>query len=98
MSFKFSAWASKGAGGFTYQRSTPIQALLFAGPANGNTGQFHFSYTAYPGMGYVVQGSTNLVNWAPTTTNTALGTLVQVAAPQAATGANFFRVSHLPGP
>lgn len=100
VSFKFSYWAAKGAGGFTYQRSTPVQPILFAGPTNGPAGpfNFNFSYTAYPGTGYVVQSSTNLMDWSPQATNTAAATLVPLAAPPAAGGVHFFRVSQLPSP
>jgi hypothetical protein len=98
VSFKFSYWAAKGAGGFTYQRSTPSQPILFADPTNGGSGQFNFnfSYTAYPGLNYVVQSSTNLMDWSPQATNTAAGTLIPVSAPPAPAGANYFRVSQLP--
>jgi hypothetical protein len=99
LSFNFSYWASKGAGGFTYQRSTPVQPILFASPAAAPLSQshFNFSYTAYPGLGYVVQSSTNLLDWSSAATNLAASTLVPVAAPPPAVGADFFRVRQLPG-
>jgi len=97
LSFQFSLWASKGSGGFTYQRSTPVRPVLFAGPAGGSPGGFQFSFTAVPGRSYLVQSSTNLVDWSPALTNTAAGTLVPVATPQPATDACFFRVGPAPG-
>jgi len=98
LSFKFSFWASKGSGGFTYQRSTPLLPLLFTSGANGNSGQFNFSYTAYPGTAYVVQSSTNLMDWSPLATNTAASTLVPFSDVPGSTAAKFFRISQLPGP
>lgn len=95
LSFKFSFWASKGSGGFTYQRSAPLLPVIFTTAMNT---PFNFSYTAYPGIGYVVQSSTNLADWSPLATNTADGTLVPFSDSPAAAAAKFFRVSQLPNP
>jgi hypothetical protein len=93
LSFKFSFWASKGAGGFTYQRSTPLLPVIFNSPTNANNGRFNFSYTAYPGTSYVVQSSTNLMDWLSEETNTAATTLIPFSEPLGATPAKFFRVA-----
>lgn len=93
LSFKFTFWASRGAGGFTYQRSTPARPVLFADPTNGPDGTFRFLYTAFPGQSYQVEGSPDLWHWSPIATNIAAGTLIPVAAPRDAGGGWFFRVS-----
>ena len=97
LSFKFSFWAAKGAGGFTYQRSTPVLPWLFDSPTNTNTGGLGFSYTTFPALAYVVQSSTNLVDWSPVTTNNAGGTLSSFSSPASPAPA-FFRVVQMEGP
>jgi hypothetical protein len=98
LSFKFSFWASKGSGGFTYQRSTPLLPVMFNSPTNANDGQFNFSYSAYPGTAYVVQSSTNLADWSPEATNVAGSALMPFADPLNPAGSKFFRVGQLPPP
>jgi plastocyanin len=61
-------------------------------------GQFSFIYTANPGLRYVVQNSSNLVNWAPMTTNTAVGSNVTVTDSFNVGGMRFYRVGRLPNP
>ena len=60
-------------------------------------GVFSFSYSATPGLAYVVQSSSNLVNWLPLTTNTAAGSPVPFSNP-ATNGAQFYRIGLLPTP
>jgi hypothetical protein len=98
LSFKFSFWASKGAGGFTYQRSTPILPVIFAPRTNANNGWFNFTYTAHPGTAYLVLSSSNLTDWLPLATNMAVNTLVPFTDPMGSTGIKCFRVSELPTP
>jgi len=62
-----------------------------------SSGLFSFSYSATPGLAYVVQSSSNLVNWLPLTTNTAAGGTVPFSNP-AIHGAEFYRVGLLPNP
>jgi hypothetical protein len=92
LSIEFTNWASGGAGGFAFQRSTPFQPVLFSSPTNANNGPFTFTYTAIPGTNYVVLTSTNLTGWLPLVTNTAATTLVPFSEPFGATGAKFYRV------
>jgi len=95
LSFKFSFWASKGAGGFTYQRSTPPQPVMFAIATNGPGGAFNFNYTAIPGATYVLQASTNLQTWLPLSTNLAGGTLMSGGGNSVIATPGFFRVEQV---
>ena len=61
-------------------------------------GQFSFNYTANPGLRYVVQNSSNLVNWVPIATNTAAGSNVNVTDSFNVGGMRFYRVGRLPNP
>jgi len=98
VSFKFSFWASKNAGGFTYQRSTPVRPVMFNSPTNADNSRFNFSFTAYPGNAYAVQSSTNLMDWLSLATNTAATTLIPCSEPLDATKAEIFRIAQLTGP
>jgi hypothetical protein len=96
ISIQFTFWAAGGSGGFAYQRSTPTPANLSG--ASINNSQFSFTYTADAGVSYVVQGSSNLVDWVSLATNVAPGSLVQFTNTLNQDGANFFRVGRLPNP
>jgi len=96
LSIQFTLWGSMGSGGFAYQRSTPAPANLSGASVNG--GQFSFSYSAAPGFAYVVQSSSNLVNWVSVATNVASGDLVLFSSPFEAAGAKFYRVGRWPNP
>ena len=96
ISVKFTLWNSGGSGGFAYQRSTPTPASLSG--AGINNGQFTFSYTADAGISYVVQSSTNLVDWVSLATNVASGSPVPFTDAANPTGAGFYRVGRLPNP
>lgn len=62
-------WASGGAGGFAYERSTsPPLCLSQAVMSNG---QFSFNYNANPDFTYVIEGSPDLSSWEPLATNVA---------------------------
>jgi len=75
---------------------TPIVVALT--PPSAVNGRLAFSYSANPGLRYVVQGSSNLVNWVPIVTNTAAGTLVPFSEALTATPARYYRVGRLPNP
>ena len=96
LSIQFTLWGSMGSGGFAYQRSTPAPARLSG--ASVNSGQFSFSYNADPGFSYVVQSSSNLVDWVSLATNVASGSLVLFVEPFNSTGTRFYRVGRLPDP
>jgi len=96
LSMEFTLWGSMSSGGFAYQRSTPAPANLSG--ANVNSGQFSFTYTTDAGFSYVVQSSSNLVDWVSCETNVASGGLAPFSDPFDAAGARFYRVSRLPNP
>ncbi len=96
LSVKITLWNSGGSGGFAYQRSTPTPASLSG--TSINNGQFTFSYTADAGISYVVQSSTNLVNWISLSTNVAPGGSVPFTNAVNLTGATFYRVVRLSNP
>jgi hypothetical protein len=63
-----------------------------------NSGQFSFSYTANAGLAYVVQSSSNLVNWVSLSTNVAPGNPALFTNAVNSTGARFYRIGRLPNP
>ena len=96
ISIKMTLWNSGGSGGFAYQRSTPTLASLSG--AGINQGWFTFNYTAEAGVTYVVESSSNLVDWVSLETNVATGSQVLVSNAFDPTGASFYRIGRLPGP
>ncbi len=64
--------------------------------ANASSAQFTFSTTA--GLSYVVERSTDLVNFSAIATNTASGTTITFTDNAAQADMNFYRVSLLPNP
>lgn len=61
-------------------------------------GQFSFSYSADAGLRYVVQSSSNLVDWVSLVTNVAAGSSVSFGAGSATKEVAFYRVGRLPNP
>jgi plastocyanin len=61
-------------------------------------GLFTFQYSANPGLNYVVQNSSNFVNWTPVITNTATSDSVSVTDSFIVGGLRFYRVGRLPNP
>jgi hypothetical protein len=96
ISIQFTNWVPGGGGGFAYERSTPAPASLSeAGIING---QFTFSYGTAAGFSYVVQSSTNLVDWVPLVTNAASGGPVTFSNSVNPMGIEFYRVGRLQNP
>jgi len=60
--------------------------------------QFTFSYTANPGLAYVVQNSSNLVSWVSLSTNVASGSPVQVTDAFVPTNSQYYRIGLAPNP
>jgi hypothetical protein len=98
LSLTFTNWAAGGKGGFAYQRTTPAPPAANLSGARINGGQFSFGYTAIAGLTYVVQSSSNLVNWASLATNTASSDFVTFSEPISAIANRYYRVSWLPNP
>jgi len=66
--------------------------------AQAANGQFSFNYSANAGLAYVVQSSTNLVNWVSLATNISSGGSMLFTNTLNSTGAKFYRVGRLPNP
>lgn len=73
----------------------PVATSLSGSTAVNN--QFSFSYATTPGLKYVVEGSSNLVNWTPLVTNVATGN-PSVFTNTISAGDDYFRVGRLPNP
>jgi len=61
-------------------------------------GQFSFGYSANIGLAYVIQSSTNLVNWVSLATNTSSSNPALFTELSRPTGLKFYRVGRLPNP
>jgi plastocyanin len=59
---------------------------------------FTFSYTANPGLAYVVENSSNLVNWVSISTNVAASSSVVVTNAFVPANGQFYRVGRVPNP
>jgi len=71
-------------------RTVPTTAATLT-PANGSAGQFSFGVSGIPGLPYVVETSTNLVDWVAVRTNLAPFTFVETNPGQP--GQKFFRAA-----
>jgi hypothetical protein len=77
---------------FTLQTNMVLSAPLFL-----NGGAFQLQFTAATGQSYVLQASTNLMNWTPLSTNTPAWSPFFWVDPGAANfPARFYRVIQLP--
>jgi hypothetical protein len=68
------------------------------GAAAAGSGLFSFSYSANPGLSYVVQSSSNLRDWVSVLTNTPSSTLVPFSEGLTAQRSRYYRVGRLPNP
>lgn len=59
---------------------------------------FQFNYPANVGLNYVVQRSTNLINWISLVTNTAASNPVVFVDAHATNNPNYYRVGRMPNP
>ena len=60
--------------------------------------QFAFDYSANPGLNYVVQNSSNLINWLSLVTNVPSSNSVHFADGFVPNGARYYRVGRMPNP
>jgi hypothetical protein len=60
--------------------------------------QFAFDYSANPGLSYVVQNSSNLIDWLPLVTNVPASNSVHFTDSFTPNGARYYRVGRLPNP
>ena len=74
----------------------PVAVTLSSPQINGS--QFAFDYTADPGLQYVIQNSSNLVNWRSLVTNVATGNPVHFTDSFTSNSAQYYRVGRLPNP
>ncbi|MGO8678169.1 MAG: Ig-like domain-containing protein [Limisphaerales bacterium] len=74
----------------------PVPVSMTAPSVGG--GLFGFSYSANPGLSYVVQSSANLVDWVSVATNVASSTLVSFSEALTANPSRYYRVGRLPNP
>ena len=75
---------------------SPVPVSL-TGPQRSN-GLFSFRYSVNPGLNYVVQTSSNLVNWTPVATNIASTNPAAYSEPLTETARRYYRVARLPNP
>ncbi|HEY3853785.1 MAG TPA: hypothetical protein VGO67_05265 [Verrucomicrobiae bacterium] len=82
-------WGSGGSGGFAYERTTPV---INASAASISGENFSFNYNADPGLEYIVQSSTNLVDWISVATNSGAGGTAAYSNTVIFAGSGFYRV------
>lgn len=75
-----------------------VVPVLLMDSAKPSASDFQFSYSAYIGSNYVVQRSTDLLNWNPLITNTAASNPIVFDDSNATNNLDFYRVGRLPGP
>jgi hypothetical protein len=61
-------------------------------------GTFTFRYSANPGLSYIIQTTSNLVNWTPVATNMASTNPAVYSEPLVPTTRRYYRVARLPNP
>jgi plastocyanin len=76
---------------------TPVPIVLSDSQQLSAT-EFRFSFTANPGLSYVVERSASLTNFTAISTNTATGSDVTFSDNAATNNQNFYRVRLLPNP
>jgi hypothetical protein len=71
---------------------------IFISGVNVVSNKFAFDYTASTGLIYIVQSSSNFVDWTTLATNTATASPVPFFDPSITNTATFYRVGQLPNP
>ena len=75
---------------------SPIPIALSSPRITNN--QFAFDYSANPGLSYVVQNSSNLIDWLPLVTNVPSSNSVHFTDTFSPNGARYYRVGRMPNP
>jgi hypothetical protein len=76
---------------------TPV-AIVLSSPERLSATSFQFSYTANPGLSYVMFRSTSLLGLSPISTNKAASSTVNYLDTNATGDLNFYRVDLVPNP
>lgn len=100
--YVLSAVASTGAGILATSSPVNISVVIpenvsLSGPQVAG-GQFQFNYNVNTGLTYVVQSSSNLLNWTPVATNTPATTPMPFSTSLNPQGATYYRIGLLPNP
>jgi plastocyanin len=72
--------------------------IVISGPVFLSPSDFQFNYSANVGLSYVVQQSSDLINWISISTNVATGSPMLFDDPNATGDPGFYRVGLLPNP
>jgi len=73
-------------------------AVSFMNSSRPSGSHFQFAYSADIGLNYVVQRSTDFMNWIPIFTNKAASNPVLFDDPNATNGSGYYRVGRMPNP
>jgi hypothetical protein len=97
LSIKFTAWPGI-LGGFSYERSTPAPSAPTLANPQVQQNQFIFTANTTPGLTYVLESSSNLVNWVALSTNVAGGSTLNYTNNFIPTQPRYYRVGQRPTP
>jgi hypothetical protein len=97
LSIKFTAWPGI-LGGFSYERSTPAPSAPTLANPQVQQNQFIFTANTTPGLTYVLESSSNLVNWVAISTNVAGGSTLNYTNNFIPTQPRYYRVGQRPTP
>jgi plastocyanin len=74
------------------------QAITLSSPQKPSATSFQFSYTADPGLNYIIKRAGNLATWLPLATNTAVSNPMPFTDNSATGSLDFYRVQLVPNP
>jgi len=102
-SYSLKAVATDNRGGTNTSTVVPVSVLTpgpiqLSSPVWTSPGTFQFSYTATPGLRYIVQRATDLGSWNPLATNAAANAQVSFTDPAAVQPIYFYSVTLAPNP
>lgn len=97
LSIKFTVWPGI-LGGFSYERSTPPPVAPTLSNPQLQQNQFVFTANTTVGLAYVLESSSNLVQWVAVTTNVASGSTLNYTNNFIPTQPRYYRVGQRPAP